>query len=73
MDCNQSDLEALVSKTDFDFSTVSGWDEFLNERRAGGTGPAADGLQLRDIKLYAVGTANVITSGAPVKVHINVR
>lgn len=44
MGCNQSDLEALVSKTDFDFSTVSGWDEFLNERRAIGTGSAAETL-----------------------------
>ena len=67
------ELEAFLSKTDFDFSKVSDWEEFLAERAVGGTGRDADGIQLRDIKNYAVGTATVITRGETVTAQFNVR
>jgi hypothetical protein len=73
MSFTTEDLEAFLSKTDFDFSTVGGWEEFLSERRRGGSGRDADGVQLRDIKNYAVGTANIISTGSPDNVHINIR
>lgn len=69
----REDLDAFLSKTDFDFSTVSGWQEFFSERRVGGTGRDADGIQLRDIKNYAVGTASVFSQGSTVRAWINVR
>lgn len=73
MTFTREDLDAFLSKTDFDFSTVAGWEEFLAERRAGGTGRDADGIQLRDIKNYAVGTAMVISQGSPIRAWFNVR
>lgn len=69
----REELDAFLSKTDFDFSKVGDWEEFLAERRSGGTGRDADGIQLRDIKNYAVGTATVITSGGTVTAQFNVR
>mgnify|MGYP000933794173 FL=1 len=73
VELSREQFEAFMSKTDFDFSTPAGWDAFLAERSQGGTGRDADGLQLRDIKNYAVGTAFVNTVGQPVRVDIHVR
>ena len=67
------ELDAFLSKTDFDFSKVSDWKEFLAERAVGGSGRDADGIQLRDIKNYAVGTANVITRGGTITARFSVR
>jgi hypothetical protein len=67
------ELDAFLSKTDFDFSTVEGWEEFFAERRRGGNARDADGIQIRDLKNYAVGTANIISSGSPSDVRINIR
>jgi hypothetical protein len=58
-------LEAFLSKQEFNFATVAGWEEFFAERRSGGAGRDADGVQLRDLKNFAVATAMVITSGSP--------
>ncbi len=69
----REDLDAFLSKTDFDFSQTADWEEFLEERRQGGAGRDADGIQLRDIKNYAVGTATVITRGGTVTARFNVR
>jgi len=46
--------EEFFSKEDFDFSTVSGWDEFLAERGANGAGRDADGWHDRDFTNYNV-------------------
>jgi len=70
MEFTRGELDAFLSKSDFDFSSVGGWDEFFAERRIGGDGRDADGLYLRDIKNYAVGTANIISSGSPIDVRI---
>ena len=43
-------LEDFMEKTDFDFSKAEDWRAFIDERREGGRGRSADGLQLRDIK-----------------------
>lgn len=67
------ELAAFLSKTDFDFSTVEGWEEYFAERRRGGAGRDADGIQIRDLKNYAVGTANIISSGPPSDVNIHIR
>ncbi|BCH55122.1 hypothetical protein GOZ89_15485 [Agrobacterium vitis] len=72
VDFSKEQLDAFLSKTDFDFSKVEGWKEFLAERREGGTGRDADGIQLRDIKNYAVGAAFVSTTGQPVTAHFKV-
>lgn len=45
--------EELATKTDFDFTSVLGWNEWENERLIG-NGRLSDGLQLRDGKHYAV-------------------
>lgn len=72
MEFSRRELDAFLSKTDFDFSKVSDWEAFLAERRQGGAGRDADGLQLRDIKNYAVGVANVFT-GSLVPARFTVR
>ncbi|WP_417275586.1 hypothetical protein [Celeribacter halophilus] len=63
MDFTEADLEAFLSKVDFNFSTPEGWNEFLSERQQGGAGRDADGIQLRDITNYAVGTAMITSIG----------
>lgn len=72
-DFTPEELDEFLSKTEFDFGTVAGWEEFLAERRLGGPGASADGPHLRDIKNYAVGVANVISSGTPIPVRVNIR
>lgn len=68
------DVEKFYGKQDFDFSTVAGWREFLNERaQYGGSGADADGIQRRDFKYYPVGCENVFTKGSPIDVTIYVR
>ncbi|PTV93952.1 hypothetical protein C8J27_1101 [Rhodobacter aestuarii] len=66
-------LENFLEKTSFDFSKAQDWRAFLNERREGGSGRSADGLQLRDIKNYAPGTAFISTHGAPTPIQFHVR
>lgn len=73
VDLTREQFEAFMSKTDFDFSTPAGWEEFMAERSVSGTGRDADGLQLRDVKNYAVGSAFVNTTGEAARVHIQVR
>ncbi|NSX57009.1 hypothetical protein [Parasulfitobacter algicola] len=63
----KEELDAFLSKKEFDFETVAGRDEFFEERRIGGGGRDSDGFQLRDIKNYAVGVANIISSGASLR------
>jgi hypothetical protein len=68
------EVEKFYEKQDFDFSTVAGWEEFLDERaQYGGSGADADGIQRRDFKYYAVGCENVFTKGAPIEVDIYIR
>ncbi|MCO6383054.1 MAG: hypothetical protein JXQ91_14285 [Vannielia sp.] len=69
----REELDAFLSKTDFDFSQTSDWEEFLAERRSGGAGRDADGIQLRDIKNYAVGTAPIFSTGNPVEARFDIR
>ena len=69
----EEDLREFMSKDDFDFSTAEGWEEFLAERRLGGSGRDADGFHARDLKNYAVGVATVITRGQSQTARINVR
>jgi hypothetical protein len=73
VEVTREQLDEFMSKTDFDFSTVAGWREFLNERREGGAGRDADGFHARDIKNYPVGIATIITNGGPVNVKVNIR
>ncbi|MFP7675712.1 hypothetical protein ACG74X_20450 [Marivita sp. S0852] len=73
VDMTREDLDAFLSKTDFDFSQVADWQEYLAERAAGGTGRDADGIQLRDIKNYSVGVATVITRNSPVTARFSIR
>ncbi|TWD47024.1 hypothetical protein FB480_11193 [Agrobacterium vitis] len=68
------EVSTFYEKRDFDFSTVAGWREFLNERaQYGGSGADADGIQRRDFKYYAVGCENVFTKCAPIEVIIYIR
>lgn len=73
VELTREQFEAFMSKSDFDFSTPAGWQDFLAERSVGGTGRDADGLQLRDVKNYAVGTAFLNTTGDPAPVHFQIR
>jgi len=66
-------LEQFFSNTDYDFRTVQGWKEFLNERSPYSGDRVADGAQMRDFKPYSVGSVFVSSRGEPVPVHINVR
>lgn len=51
------EVKEFFSKTDFDFSTVAGWNEFKNERAIYGKGRDADGYHARDFTNYNVHTA----------------
>ncbi len=73
VELTREQLDAFLSKTDFDFSSPAGWKEFLAERSQGGAGRDADGIQLRDIRNYAVGSAFVSSTGQPVRVQFNIR
>lgn len=66
-------LEDFMEKTDLDFSKAEDWRAFIDERREGGRGRSADGLQLRDIKNYAPGTAFISTNGAPAVIQFHIR
>jgi len=66
-------LEQFFFKTDYDFRTVEGWKEFLNERNPHSADRMADGAQMRDFKPYSVGSAFIASHGAPIPVHINIR
>jgi hypothetical protein len=68
-----AELEAFLSKQDFNFGTVAGWHEFFAERRTGGSGRDADGVQLRDLKNYAVASANYESKGSPLTASFWVR
>lgn len=67
------DVRDFYSKDSFDFSTVDGWKEFLNERSVIGTGVDADGLQRRDFKYYIVKTAGLNVTATPSQIPIYVR
>ncbi|MEF2074819.1 hypothetical protein [Consotaella aegiceratis] len=74
VEISQAELNRFLSQSDFDFSTPAGWREFLNERALeGGKGRDADGIQLRDLKNYAVGSSQFISHDQPVPVTFTVR
>ena len=66
-------LKDFLEKESFDFSKPEDWRAFIDERREGGDGRSADGLQVRDIKNYAPGTAFVSTYGPPTKIQFHIR